>query len=353
MKKIRSTLFFALFSTLFFTVNGLWAQELTVSGTVTDLNDKLPLPGVSVLIRGTTQGTQTDANGRYAIKVPSGNVELEFRFLGYRNQIESVGDRTTINVSMVMSAQALDQVVVTAMGQARKRNELPFAAQNIRGDEANRTRDPNFMNSLHGKIAGLEITQGNTLGGSTRMIIRGAKSFFGNNQALVVVDGIPFNNANTNSGEQEIGGGGYDYGNAAADINPDDIESINVLKGAAATALYGSRASNGAIIITTKKRKSKEPGFSVSVNSGFQTGNMDKSTFTKFQKKYGGGYTPDYESPDGYFLYRDMDGDGVKDLIVPLSEDASYGAAFNPDLMVYDWASFDRKSPYFNKRGPG
>lgn len=348
MKKIRNTLFFA----LLFALHSAWAQELTVSGTVTDRNDRLSLPGVSVLVRGTTTGTQTDANGRYQIKVPGPNSELEFRFVGYQTQVVRVDGRTTIDISLVMTTQQLDPVVITAMGQARKRNELPFAAQNIGGEEINRTRDPNFMSSLHGKIAGLEITQGNTLGGSTRMIIRGAKSFFGNNQALVVVDGVPFNNSNPNSSNQEAGLGGYDYGNAAADINPDDIESINVLKGAAATALYGSRASNGALIITTKKRKSKQPGFAVSLNSGFQTGTMDKSTFTKFQKQYGGGYSPDYESPDGYFLYRDMDNDGKEDLVVPLSEDAAYGAPFDPNLLVYDWASLDRRSPFFNQKRP-
>jgi TonB-linked SusC/RagA family outer membrane protein len=325
---------------------------MTVSGTVTDRKDRLPLPGVSVLIRGSRTGTQSDVNGRYSIKIPHPDVELEFRFVGYAHEVVKVGGRTTIDLSMAMVTKMLDPVVFTALGQARKRNELPFAAQNITAEDANRTRDPNFMNSLHGKIAGLNITQSNTLGGSTKMNIRGAKSFFGNNQVLVVVDGVPFNNSNTNSASQQSGGGGYDYGSAAADINPDDIESINVLKGAAATALYGSRASNGALIITTKKRRSKEPGFSVSVNTGYQTGSMDKSTFTTFQKQYGGGYGPLYESPDAYFLYRDIDGDGQKDLVVPMSEDASYGAKFDPNLMVYDWTSFDPSSPNYNKKRP-
>ncbi|MFM6976109.1 MAG: SusC/RagA family TonB-linked outer membrane protein [Sphingobacteriaceae bacterium] len=348
MKKIRITFFFA----LFFTVNGVWAQEITVSGTVTDHKDKLPLPGVSVLIRGTTIGTQTDANGHYQIKAPYENAELEFRFLGYAPQLLRVDGRTAINVSMVMEAQTLGPVVVTALGQARKRNELPFAAQNITGEEVNRTRDPNFIGSLHGKVAGLDISQNNNMGGSTRMIIRGPKSFFGNNQALVVIDGVPFNNSSSNTANQSEGGGGYDYGNPAADLNPDDIESINVLKGAAASALYGSRASNGVIIITTKKRKSKDPGFSIALNSSVQTGTMDKSTFTHFQQEYGAGYGPNYESPDGYFWYRDLDGDGEMDLIVPMGFDASYGARFDPNLMVYDWTSFDPTSPNYKQKRP-
>jgi len=147
----------------------------------------------------------------------------------------------------------MQEVVVTALGIRRTRNQLPYAAQQISGDEVSKERTSNFIQNLSGKISGLEVRQTNTLGGSTNVLVRGVKSFVGNNQALFVVDGVPYNNDNTNSADQVTGRGGYDYGNAAADINPDDIESVTVLKGAAASALYGSRGNNGVILITTKK----------------------------------------------------------------------------------------------------
>lgn len=349
MKKIRTSLFLLIFCVS----TNAWAQEISINGTVSDGKDGTTLPGVSVIVRGTKIGTQTDVQGRYQIKVPSSDSELEFRFIGYQTQIVKVNGRTRIDVALQQLLSRLEEVTVTTtLGQERKRNELPFSAQSIGADELNRTGDPNFISSLRGKIAGLDISQTSSMGGFTRMVIRGPKSFFGNNQALVVIDGIPFNNSSPNSSSQERGTGGYDYGNPASDINSNDIESINVLKGAAATALYGSRASNGAIIITTKKRKSKEPGFSASFNVGFTTGSMDKTTFIKFQNEYGAGYGPGYGSPDKYFWYKDVDGDGQKDLVVPLSEDASYGARFDPNLMVYHWDAFDPTSPNYQKKRP-
>ncbi len=165
-----------------------------------------------------------------------------------------------------------------------------------------------------------------------------------------MVDGVPYDNTAVASGGNQRGGrGGYDYGNAAADINPDDIESITVLKGPAASALYGSRGFNGVILITTKKTKR---GLGVTINTGFTSVSADKKTFPTYQKKYGGGYGPFYEDPSGFFLYRDIDGDGTEDLVVPVSEDASYGGAFDPNLMVYQWDAFDPSSPNFGKARP-
>ncbi|MGB8374559.1 MAG: SusC/RagA family TonB-linked outer membrane protein, partial [Salegentibacter sp.] len=173
-------------------------------------------------------------------------------------------------------------------------------------------------------------------------VIRGNSSLTGNNQALFVIDGTPVSNSNINSdisnGDQTIGRGGYDYGNAAADINPDDIASMNVLKGAAATALYGSRAANGVIIIETKKGR-KGKGIGVSINSTLMVSHVDKETLPVYQDKYGAGYGPYYESDNGYFNLYDVDGDGNLDLTTPFTEDASYGAAFDPNLMVYQWNS--------------
>lgn len=223
-------------------------------------------------------------------------------------------------------------------------------------EEITRSRGNNLVNALSGKIAGLDIRQGNNLGGSSNVIIRGYKSITQNNQALYVIDGVPIGNTptatgTTNSSDAQMGRGGYDYGNPVADINPDDIESVNVLKGAAASALYGSRAANGVIIINTKKGRKNST--SVVVNSGVTFGTIDKSTFPKYQKLYGAGYSYDgYESPDGHFLYRDVDGDGTKDLVTPFSEDASYGAAFDPNLLVFQWDAFDPYSPNYMKATP-
>ncbi|WP_282166074.1 TonB-dependent receptor plug domain-containing protein, partial [Cellulophaga baltica] len=152
-------------------------------------------------------------------------------------------------------AQALDEIVVTALGIKREKKSLGYATQEVKGDAVSAVKSNNFVNSLSGKVAGLSIKSSGNFGGSTNVVIRGNNSISGNNQALFVVDGIPIDNGNTNTTGQKSGTGGFDYGNAASDINPDDIASINVLKGAAATALYGSRASNGVVMITTKKGK--------------------------------------------------------------------------------------------------
>jgi len=334
------------------------AQVTTISGTVTDASTNQPLPGVAVLVKGTSAGTTTDAGGAYTLTVPEGGSTLAFRFLGYRTVERPIGNATTISVSLPLATKALSEVVVTALGIERTKNELPYAAQKVEGEAVTTTREANFVNALSGKVSGVSIQRNNNLGGSTNVVIRGNKSLFGNNQALFVVDGVPIDNSNTNTSgtfdpnvSQVTGRGGYDYGNAAADINPDDIESINVLKGAAATALYGTRAANGAIIITTKKGMARK-GIGVTVNSSVNTGFIDKSTFTEFQKDYGAGYGAYYESPDGFFFFRDIDGDGVEDLVVPTSEDASYGAPYNPDLLVYHWYAFDPSSPFYLQKTP-
>jgi len=332
------------------------AQERTVTGTVTAKEDGLPLPGVTVKVVGAQGGSVTNSDGKFSVKLPSGSTSLAFSYLGYVSQTKIVGTVTVLNVVLANDAQALSEVVVTALGIQRNKNELPYAAQEVKGEDLTRTRDNNFVNGLSGKVAGLDIKQSNTMGGSTNVVMRGFKSLTGNNQALFVVDGIPVSNANTNTSDQANGAGGYDYGSAAADINPDDIASVNVLKGAAATALYGSRAANGVIMITTKK--GKKNSFGITVNSGVTFGNIDKSTFAKYQKEYGAGYYNQYSdaddryaSPDGNFWYNDVFGKGVG-LTTPFTEDASYGAAFNPNTMVYQWNSLDPSSPTYGKATP-
>ncbi|MCX6262291.1 MAG: TonB-dependent receptor plug domain-containing protein [Bacteroidia bacterium] len=234
----------------------------------------------------------------------------------------------------------LDEVVVTALGISREKKSLGYSVQEVRGDNISKTKESNFVNSLSGKVSGVQIKQSNTMGGSANILIRGNKSLMNNNQALFVVDGVPLDNSTPNTTLQVNGNGGYDYGNAAADINADDIESMSVLKGAAATALYGSRAANGVVMITTKKGVTRK-GIGISFSAGLTFSRIDKTTLPKIQKEYGGGYGAYYDDPTGYFWQADLNGDGIDELIVPTSEDASWGAKFDPSLMVIDWVGLE------------
>lgn len=330
-----------------------WAQERTVKGKITSAEDGSTLPGVNILLKGTNNGTVSDLNGSYTLTVPASGGTLVFTFIGLQSQEIEIGSRSVIDVQMSTDVHQLTEVLVTAQGIERSRNELAYSAQHIDGSAVSQTRDNNFVNGLSGKVAGLDIKKNNSMGGSTNVVIRGVKSISGNNQALFVVDGVPIDNSNSNDlprgtdglTDQTTGRGGYDFGNAAADINPDDIESINVLKGAAATALYGSRASNGVILITTKKGKGSK-GVGVTLNTGVTVGKFDKSTFARYQKQYGQGYGE-------YFLEDfDIDGDGVPDLTSPLGDDASFGTKYDPNLLIYQWDAFDPLSPNYHKATP-
>lgn len=321
-------------------------QTKTVTGTVKDSKGD-PIPFATIKIKGTSNAVAADANGSFSINAPQ-NATFIITAVGFEQTELKASSSGTISVAL-NPVDALSEVVVTALGIKRSRNSLPYAAQQISGEDVSNTRTSNFLNNLSGKISGMEIRQTNSMGGSVNVVVRGTKSLTGNNQALFVVDGVPYDNSNTNTSNQRTGRGGFDYGNAAADINPDDIESISVLKGAAASALYGSRGSNGVVLITTKKAKK---GLGITVNSGITVGKYDPKTFAKYQKEYGGGYGAYYEDPSGFFLYRDIDGDGVEDLVTPLSEDASYGGKFDPNQMVYQWDAFDTSSANYGKATP-
>lgn len=312
------------------------AQNQEVTGTVVD-DSGLPLPGVNVIEDGTSNGAQTDFDGNFTINVGQDAV-LVFSYLGMKEQKVTVGNQTSLEVTMMPATGQLDEVVVTALGIKRDKKSLGYATQELGGDEASDVATQNFTNALSGKVAGLKVKSSGTMGGSTNVVIRGNASLTGSNQALFVVDGTPIINQNSNSSGQRSGQGGYDYGNAAADINPDDIESINVLRGAAATALYGERAANGVIIIQTK-RGQKNKGIGVSVRSSVMFSNADEETLPNYQQKYGAGYGPYYASDDGYFSLSDIDGDGTPDETTPFTEDASFGAAFDPNRMIYQWNS--------------
>ncbi|MBS1521158.1 MAG: SusC/RagA family TonB-linked outer membrane protein [Bacteroidetes bacterium] len=318
----------------------LFAQTHTVTGKVTGKDDGLPIPGVSVSVAGTNTGTQTKVDGTYSLQAADG-AKLTFSFIGYASQTLTVSG-STLNVALVTSSQQLGEVVVTgALGLSRTRNQQAYAAQQVNGDEVSKQRSDNFVDGLSGKVAGLQVTQNNTLGGSTNVVLRGYKSIFYNNQALFVIDGVPIGNENTNTTDQMTGGGGYDYGSPVSDINPDDIESVTVLKGAGATALYGSRGSNGVILITTKKGRK---GLGITINSTVSLNEIDKSTFPQYQKQYGAGYAQ-------YFNQANIFGNPNAQ-VAPTADDASNGTAFDPNLMIYQWDAFDPTSPYYGKARP-
>ncbi len=328
------------------------AQQKTVSGTVTSsVEGEGVLPGVTVSVKGTTLGVTTDIAGRYSLMVPENAATLIFSYIGMKKQEVDIGSRSVINIIMEPDILGLEEVVVTALGISREKKSLGYSVQQIGGEELNTARETNFVSSMSGKISGVSIKQPNTMGGSANIVIRGNASLLGNNQALFVVDGVPVDNSNTNTETQKIGGGGFDYGNAAMDINPDDIESISVLKGAAASALYGSRAANGVVLVTTKKG-TRSRGLGISLNSSVVMSRVDNSTLPKYQKEYGGAYGPYYDDDSGYFLLSDIDGDGTDDLVVPIFDDASWGAKFDPDLMVVHWDALDPLAPNYGEKRP-
>ncbi len=332
---------------LFVAANAI--AQRTVSGSITDDAGE-PLIGASVLVKNTNSGTVTDIDGSYSITVPEGGNTFVVSYTGYTTQEIALGASNVVDI-VLAEGITLSDVVVTALGVKREKKSLGYSTQQVSGDEVTAVKSDNFMNSLSGKIAGVNIRATNNFGGSTDVVIRGHTSLTGNNQALFVVDGVPIENGDRNDGDQSRGQRGYDYGSTMSDINPDDIESINVLKGAAATALYGSRASNGAVIITTKKG-SKGKGLGISFSSGASWGNIDKTTFAEYQDEYGAGYGAYYDSDDGYFLLSDVNGDGNQDEVVPLTEDASFGAKFDPNRQVYMWDAFVPESPNYQKSRP-
>lgn len=349
MKRILLVCLTAVF---IFASGALWAQDLTVTGKITSSEDGSPLPGVNVVVKGTTSGTVSDVSGNYSLSAPAEGT-LVFTFIGLKTQEVPVSNRTTVDVIMAQDVQQLTEVVVTALNIPREKASLGYATQQVNSEAVTRAKDQNFLNSLSGKISGVQIRRTNNFAGSTNVVIRGNKSVTGNNQPLFVVDGVPIDNSTGNTANQRAGRYGFDYGNAASDINPEDIETINVLKGAAASALYGSRAANGVIMITTKKGK-KRSGVGIALSTGVTLGKIDKETFVKYQDKYGAGYAREwfeYYGPDGFFE-DDVNGDGVVDKVVPTLEDGSYGAPFDPNLNVYHWDSFVPESPNYQKAYP-
>ncbi len=272
---------------MLFSVTSMALAQITVTGTVEDADG--PLIGASVLVKGTTVGTVTDFDGQYSIQANMGD-QLEFSYMGYTAQtIEVTG--TTINVTMSENTEVLSEVVVTAMGIKRDRKALGYEVGEVKGDELTKAKEVNVANSLAGRVAGL-VVQGTAGGasGSTRVVLRGATEITGNNQPLYVIDGVPMDNTNFGSAGTE---GGYDLGDGLSTLNPDDIESMSVLKGPAASALYGSRASHGVILITTKKANTGDAKWSVEYN-GTVTIESQLSKWDNVQQEYGMGSNGQY-----------------------------------------------------------
>ena len=265
-----------------------WSQIKTISGTVLDPADNSPLVGASVVIKGTTKGTITDIDGKYSINVGEADKELVFSFMGMQDRTEKIGSKTTINVTMISEATQLSDVVVTALNIKRDNKSLTAAQQTVNTTMLAEAKDQNIVSSLSGKVSGVHIVPPQSSTGSARIVIRGNSSFTGNNQPLFVIDGMPMDNS---IDQDRIGGsnstpGGLDMGNGASSLNPEDIETLTVLKGPNAAALYGSRAANGVILITTKK--ATEGRFKVSFHSNTMFNYI--SQWPDFQNSFGAGH---------------------------------------------------------------
>ncbi len=276
------------FAALLFCSQLLLAQDRTITGVVTDAQDGMPLPGVNVVIKGTTTGASTDFDGNFSIQV-SGDVVLVFSNMGYAKQEVSTGSKSVINVAMSASMEELEGVVVTALGIKRQERALGYAVSKVSAKELTESGNTNFASAMYGKAAGVKITT--APGGASSAVnvqIRGINSLSYNQQPLYVVDGVIIRN----DGQYGAGGANNNNywddqrirGNGILDIDPNNIESLNVLKGASATALYGSDASSGVIVITTKKGMEKK-GLGVELN---YNGTVEEAAFLpKFQNTYG------------------------------------------------------------------
>ncbi|WP_430815042.1 SusC/RagA family TonB-linked outer membrane protein [Carboxylicivirga sp. RSCT41] len=309
---------------LFVGLNAMFAQTTTITGLVTDSESGDPMPGVSVVVRGTTIGTVTNVDGNYSLSVPDDATNLLFSFVGMKTQDVLIEGRTTINVVLESEAIGVDEVVVTALGVSREKKSLGYSSQSVNAEELNSANNSNAVSALAGKVAGVQIS-GSNFAGSQNVLIRGASSLTGNNQPLYVVDGVPLDASNYNSTSTQNGSGGIDYGSMSNDLNPADIESINILKGSAATAQYGSRGQNGVIMITTKSGKAGKKSFAVDVNSGISW--ESAYIFPKQQKAYGGGL--------GDFKTEEIGGTDYE--VVRYGMDESWGPKYDPNRQVLHW----------------
>lgn len=277
------------------------AQAELIKGQITSIDDGTPLSGVTIKVKGTQLGAISKTDGTWQLDVPDKNAILVFSSIGFETLEEPIKGRSNVNVSLLPSSVLTDEVVVTAFGMKRDKKALGYSVQEIQGDNVSETKGTNIVNQLNGRVAGVQVMSGNSGEGSTaRITIRGENSLTGDNQPLFIVDGVPI--ANSSDLRSNVSGSvadnmEIDYGNYASDINPDDIESISVLKGPNATALYGSRAANGVVLITTKSGKQKK-GFGVSFNSTATWETL--LAYPEFQDVYGQGKNGQFSWEDGY-----------------------------------------------------
>ena len=307
MFKIFKSIAFIL---LLFIAQKLSAQNATLTGTVKSADGET-LPGVSIFIKETKQTTITDGKGAFSISAPEKGT-LVFSYIGFKTQEIQINKNAPISVILQSSDNALDEVVVTALGISRQKKSLGYAVQELKGQDLAEAKESNLVNALAGKIAGVRVTNSQGSMGSSRVVIRGETSIAGNNQPLFVVDGIPVDNSQLNSA------GARDYANTISDINPEDIESISVLKGPNAAALYGSRAAAGVILIKTKTGKSKK-GLGIDINSNAVLETL--LTLPVYQNAFGQG-------SEGQFSYVDGAGKGINDGV-----DESWGPKLDGRLI--------------------
>lgn len=305
----------------------LYAQEKTVTGTVTDPEG---FPVADAVVK-TTSGKEafTDENGVFSIEAKQGDL-VTVEAVGLPTQTFAVGAGTDYKVSLKPSETVeLEGAVVTALGITRDKKSLGYASQEVKGDLLTNSRSSNPLAALSGNVAGAQIsTPSGNIGGSARITLRGISSITGENRPLIVIDGVPMDNSNYNTTNTQRGAGGRDYGDASFDINPDDIESMSVLKGGPATALYGSRAGNGVILITTKRGKKGRD--EITLNTGVSLESV--SIIPKLQRLYGGGSGPDFDEATI---------NGKKYNLVQYIVDESWGPKYDPNKMVLAWNAFD------------
>jgi TonB-linked SusC/RagA family outer membrane protein len=293
MKKIGSFIV----CLVFFGFNVILAQDIQISGNVTSADDGMALPGVSVLVKGTATGAATDINGDYSLAVPP-DATLVFSSVGMRTQEIQVAGQTVIDVILETEVLGLEEVVVTAIGISRAERSLGYSVASISSDETLQKSEPDLLKSLEGKIPGVDIrSTSGAPGVASRITIRGNSSFLGDNQPLFVVDGIPYSNDQFNTTSQSAGGGAY--GSSISTLDPNDISTVSVLKGAAAAALYGSRAKNGVVVITTKSKKitPSRKGLEVTVSSSVNWENI--ANLPEYQNTYGNGVDFLYANANG------------------------------------------------------
>ena len=281
----------------------LMAQTKEISGRVTSADDGGVIPGVSVSVKGTSLGTITDMDGVFKLKVPQESKILVFSFVGMVTQEIAINNQSSFKVKLASENIAVDEVVVTALGITKQRKSLGYAVQEVSSDEINKAETGNVLSALTSRVAGVNITSSTGAAGASSFItIRGQNSITGNNQPLFVVDGLPIDNSMDYSGNPDDGSnnllGGVAYSNRAIDINPDDIESISVLKGGAATALYGMKAGNGVVVITTKKGSKEDGKVKISLTSSIS---IDKaSQLPKIQSMYAQGVGGNFSTTTPY-----------------------------------------------------